>query len=120
MSSSKIHCVATLKELQIQKALGIDAVMCSRCSDRGKYAYIGPHDTWVHKCELCEMGWVHILAAWEDRLNRSFIGSPSRCTGHELYIGAERPTVLCDACWRLWFAAPRKPENLIQNREDGD
>ena len=110
--------VDTLKELQIQKALGNDVIMCPRCKDKGIYEerYIYDTDTWP--CELCEMGWQCTWCEWKDKFNKCNWRRQSKCdkcTEHKDYIGLERPTVLCDACWKIWFEAPKKPKDLIQN-----
>ena len=106
--------VKTLKELKIQKALGNDVVMCPNCKDTGIFETrdYGGSSTW--NCEECEVGWKFIWKDWlEKKLGRSHYCD--KCPKHNDYDGSERPTVLCDACWKIWFEAPKKLKRLIQN-----
>jgi len=113
--SSNKPIVKTLKELKIQKALGNDVIMCPRCEDVGKYETrdYGGSSTW--NCEACEVGWEFIWGAWLKKLNMNLPHYCSKCPDHNDYDGSERPTVLCDACWKIWFEAPKRVLHLIQN-----
>jgi hypothetical protein len=116
MSRSTKPVVKTLKELYIQKALGNDVVMCSRCEDVGTYDYRDVYNSDSGcPCIDCEMGWPFVWKMWLAKLNHKN-GFP-KCSEHPEYNGNGRPTVSCDACWKIWFEAPKKPEELIQNKE---
>lgn len=112
--------VDTLKELQIQKALGHGVFMCTKCEDEGTYEARDIYDSNIWNCEECEIGWTLTWTEWINRLNIlnwRYRSNCSKCAEHKDYVGSERPTVLCDACWKIWFEAPKKPEELIQNCE---
>lgn len=112
--SGKVR-VNTLRELKIQKALGHDAVMCIVCGDTGTCTERNFYDVDTWNCVTCEMGWKYIMRDWMEKIENSF--SIHKCTIHKDYCGCARPTVLCDACWKIWFAAPKKSEDLVQNVE---
>ncbi len=119
MSRSSKPVVRTLKELEIQNALGNDVIMCSRCEDTGTYDY---RDIYIYEsedgvpCEDCEMGWPCVWKLWIRNFKRNW--EVVTCQEHPDYNGRERPTVLCDACWKIWFESPKRPEyKLIQNKK---
>lgn len=114
--SSNKPIVKTLKELKIQKALGNDVIMCPRCEDEGEYETrdYGGSDTW--DCESCEAGWKFVWKTWLKKFGLAHYCS--KCPDHDDYNGSERPTVLCDACWKIWFEAPKKSKHLIQNVDE--
>lgn len=106
----------TKEEKAMQKALGIDVYICTQCRDQGvyrSYAYNSIEDT---LCRRCEAGWKLIWQEWLDFLNVNTLHVRlRRCTEHPKYDGLNRPEVLCDDCWKIWFEAPKKPEGLIDN-----
>lgn len=76
----------------------------------------GGSSTW--SCDECEVGWKSVWKDWlEKKLGRS--SYCNKCLDHD-YEGSERPTVLCDACWKIWFEAPDKSKHLIQNVDKED
>ncbi len=121
MSWSSKKTVKTLKELKIQKALGHDVIMCPLCEDKGKYNHREIYENASIQCAGCEMGWKKVI--WSDWLKnldysgRVWVTLAQKCSEHSEYTGRNMPTVLCEHCWKIWFASPKKPKNLIQNTE---
>jgi len=117
MSRSTKTVVRTLKELKIQNALGNDVIMCSRCEDKGRYGYRDIYDSEDGiPCEDCETGWSCIWVDWLIKFKRNW--GVVTCQEHPDYNGSERPTVLCDGCWKIWFISPKKSGGLVQNKEE--
>ncbi len=56
------------------------------------------------------------MANWLEKLSKCNWQQRSRCDEckeHKDYTGRERPTVLCDACWKIWFEAPKKDNESV-------
>lgn len=76
---SKKVKVDTLEELEIQKALGNDVVMCVHCEDSGYYIF--DFNGKDHRCRRCAVGWTKLQ--W---FRHKLLNAPTKLIQNRIHV----------------------------------